>query len=90
MDSTHMGLVRCETSDGMFSNEVAVSLNSNDGPVSFFADRGLIQEKNGATYLVVSLVQLNQAGRISVLLPSETFEKGTRWVEVSPSMMAAI
>lgn len=84
-------LVKCETSEGMFSNEVAVTLESKDGKVSLFADKDLIRRKGSASYLIVSLVRPHEEnGLTTVLLPSESFEKGTRWVDVAESLVTAI
>ena len=77
MKDTNKVLVKCETSEGMFSNEVAVSLESKDGTVSLFADKDLIREKGGTSYLIVNLARPHKtAGLTTVLLPSESFEKG--------------
>ncbi|HWQ33100.1 MAG TPA: hypothetical protein VNQ79_09610 [Blastocatellia bacterium] len=84
-------LVKCETSEGMFSNEVAVTLESNDGRISLFADKDLIREKGGSSYLIVNLISPpGKAGLATVLLPSESFEKGTRWVDIAQNLVAAI
>ena len=84
-------LVKCETSDGMFSNECAVTLESGGEKLSLFADKDLIQKRNGNHYLVVNLVGTGGApGFTRILLPSESFEKGTRWVEVSSNLMVNI
>ncbi|MCI0491050.1 MAG: hypothetical protein L0229_31045 [Blastocatellia bacterium] len=73
------------TSSGMFSNEYAVSLELADGRlVSFFADKSLVKEDDGRALLKVFLVELypNQ-NKQRVLLPTETFETASRWVEVA-------
>jgi hypothetical protein len=73
------------TSSGMFSSEYAVSLKLADGQdVSFFVDEELIKENNGDSLLKVFLVNddPDQHKRL-VLLPTETFETASRWVEVS-------
>jgi hypothetical protein len=84
-------LVKCETSEGMFSNECAVTLESGGGKLSLFADKDLIQKRNGDYYLVVNLAGAGGApGFTRILLPSESFEKGTRWVEVPTASVANI
>ena len=89
--TTKKNMVRCETSEGMFSNEVAVTLESKDGKVSLFADKDLIREKGGDSYLIVNSAHLHETSNLmTVLLPSESFEKGTRWLDVAANRVAAI
>lgn len=85
-------LVKCETSEGMFSNEVAVMLQSNDGSrLSLFADEDLIQKRNGDSYLIARLAHPTNGKNITtILLPSESFETGTRWVDVATNLVMAI
>jgi hypothetical protein len=85
-------LVKCETSEGMFSNEVAVMLQSNDGSkLSLFADEDLIEERNGDSYLIARLAHPANGNNIAtILLPSESFETGTRWVDVASNLVMAI
>jgi hypothetical protein len=74
------------TSDGMFSTERAVSLKLADGTeVSFFVDVSQIREETtGIEELKVVLVDNDTTShRQRVLLPTETFETATRWVEVA-------
>lgn len=70
--------------DGMFSNEYAVSLKLIDNSmVSFFVDRKLIKTEQGKHFLNVTLVKRDSTSHSNlVLLPSETFETSSRWVEV--------
>ena len=72
---------------GMFSNEYAVSLKLiDDSTVTFFVDKNLITTKGKKHFLNVTLVKSDAKAHCSlVLLPSETFETSSRWVEV-PSM----
>jgi small ligand-binding sensory domain FIST len=76
--------ITVSTSSGMFSSECAVSLKLADGrEVSFFADKNLIRETDGKSLLKVTLVNTNpESNNQLVLLPTETFETSTRWVEV--------
>ena len=76
--------VTVTTSEGMFSSECAVSLTlANGKQVSFFADHSLLQRDEGRERLQVTLVSTDDAHRRDVvLLPVETFETGSRWVEV--------
>lgn len=76
--------ITVSTSSGMFSSEWAVSLRLADGrEVSFFADKNLVKETDGKSLLKVTLVNTNLETRKQlVLLPTETFETSTRWVEV--------
>ena len=72
------------TSSGMFSSEYAISLKLADGRnVSFYVDKGLIRESGGHFLLRVVLVDnYPDQNKQRVLLPIETFETATRWVEV--------
>lgn len=71
-----------QTSNGMFSNERAVTIKLHNGKeISLFADEGLLKEDNGNWYLKVTPIKRNHKSQI-VLLPSEAFETSTRWAEV--------
>jgi hypothetical protein len=72
-----------DVSEGMFSTEYAVCLKLSNGKiVSLFADKSLVMEHGGIHYLRVALVN-EEADQIRVLLPSETFETGSPWVDIS-------
>ncbi|MFT3670327.1 MAG: hypothetical protein QM795_17535 [Pseudoxanthomonas sp.] len=78
--------IRVATSQGMFSAERAVSLTLIDGKeVSFFVDVSQIRhERDGSGELRVTLVESDdERQRQLVLLPTETFETSSRWVEVA-------
>jgi hypothetical protein len=72
------------TSKGAFSSEYAVSLTCLDGQeVSLFADKTQVKTENNQAYLLVTLVNSDPGyHRQTVLLPTETFETSSRWVEV--------
>ncbi len=72
-------------SDGMFSSEYAISLKLATGQdVSFFVDKVLIRKSGDNSLLKVLLINtdLNLKKNL-VLLPTETFETASRWVEVA-------
>ena len=73
-----------QTSNGMFSSEYAVMLETADGsPVSFFIDKNLVKEEKGNAQLKVVLVGSKPSeNRELVMLPTETFETSSRWVEI--------
>jgi hypothetical protein len=73
------------TSSGMFSSEYAVSLKLVTGQaVSFFVDKDLIKETAGRHLLRVVLVDDYPGERKQrILLPTETFETASRWVEIA-------
>ena len=74
------------TSDGMFSEERAISLRLADGSeVSFFADTTQLRSNTGGHFeLRVMLVNADDLTRRKrVLLPTETFETATRWVDIA-------
>jgi hypothetical protein len=89
MDNTEMNTnimpctyINVQTSEGMFSTEMAVVIKLVDGKeVSLFADKGLLKENNGQWSLKVTPVKTNHKSQL-VLLPIETFETSTRWAEV--------
>ena len=76
--------ITVSTSSGMFSSEFAVSLKLADGrEVSFFADKDLIKQTSDKSLLKVTLVNSDPGNHKElVLLPTETFETSSRWVEV--------
>ena len=84
METLKQHWIPVTTSAGMFSAECAVSLRLAGGQVvSFFADRHLIREESGKSFLQVTLVNSDPVHRTDrVLLPTETFETASRWVEV--------
>ena len=77
--------VKVRTSKGAFSSERAVSLQLADGSkVSLYADKELIDERQGGEFLRVVVVETNSKDKTkTVLLPSETFETMTRWAKVA-------
>lgn len=79
------GWVAIEKSEGMFSSEYAVILPTADGTkVSFFVDKSLVKEEGGASSLKVRVINAATAQHAArVLLPTETFETATRWVDVN-------
>lgn len=73
-----------KTSNGAFSSEYAVSLMCLDGrEVSLFADKTQVKTEGSQAYLRVTLVNSDPAHqKQTVLLPTETFETSSRWVDV--------
>ncbi len=79
-------LVECNTSKGMFENEVAVMIEANDRNVSFFADLSLISKNENIDSLRAysTCAEDPKSGQlVRVLLPTETFETGSRWIDVA-------
>lgn len=74
-------LIDCSTSEGMFDTEVAVAIDTVDGPVSLFADKGLV-ENAGQGHRLRAYTGEVQAEATRVLLPTEAFETGSRWILV--------
>jgi S-formylglutathione hydrolase FrmB len=72
-------------SSGMFSSEYAISLELASGQkVSFFLDKGMVKEAAGRYLMKVVLVNnYPDQNKKLVLLPTETFETASRWVEVA-------
>lgn len=83
-------LIPCVVTDGMFSNEAAVEITVSGQSISLFVDRSLIQERGGKTFLKVSFVGENgKPENRTILLPSESFETGSRWLSVPKSVLQA-
>ena len=76
--------VAASVSPGMFDSEYAVELAlANGSEVSFFVDKSLIVERGGKFFLkVAKLTSASTPDKDLVLLPVETFETFSRWVEV--------
>jgi hypothetical protein len=72
-------------SEGMFSTEYAIMLKLASGEnVSFFVDKDLVKTSGNDCLLRVLLVSADpNKNRKRVLLPTETFETASRWVEVA-------
>ena len=79
------GWIPVEISQGMFPSELAVLITLKDGSnVSLFADKDIIKEEFGKQLLWVTIVEEDSVNKLKrVLLPTETIETATRWVEVS-------
>jgi hypothetical protein len=77
--------VPVDISEGMFSNEYAVSLKNYKGlSLSFYVDKELIKREKDKSFLkVISIYLDKKEGRQTILLPSETFETSSRWVDIS-------
>lgn len=77
--------VQVLTSKGAFKSECAVQIKSYDGKqVSLFTDKHNIKNHRGAEYLVVHVVSGHDTrGKKHLLLPTETFETSSRWIDVS-------
>ncbi|WP_447774050.1 hypothetical protein [Pseudomonas chlororaphis] len=72
------------TSEGMFSSEPVVEITLASGnKASLFADKALLQERAGKTMLrAIKISSDLQRGTDLVLLPTETFQTASRWVEL--------
>jgi hypothetical protein len=68
----------------MFDTELAVAIDTLDGAVSLFADRSLVEqaglESALRTYAAADSLETDP---VRVLLPSEAFETGSRWIRVA-------
>lgn len=76
--------IHCLLSNGMFQNEYAVEIKiSGGGVASFFMDKDLVLV-NGSShtgFINANVVKENKEN-LTVLLPKEALEQGTRWVQV--------
>jgi hypothetical protein len=74
----------------MFSSEVAVEIKLGDEVVSLFADESLTKIINGKTHILVTLIGENgEPDHKTILLPSECFETGSRWLSIPQSSLQA-
>ncbi len=91
MTTAHRVWIPCTVADGMFSTEVAAEVTLGKTPVSFFADRSLIKETDGQTYILVTLVGDNGLpNHKTILLPSESLESGSRWLSIPEESLLAV
>ena len=87
---SQMVLLPCTVTDGMFSNEVAVQISIENVSISLFVDKSLIREIGGKTYLRVIFAGENgKPQNKTILLPSESFETGSRWLSVPENILLA-
>ena len=91
---TNYALIPCEVSPGLFTNEQAVTIRlANGKTITLFADKTLIQDKDSKTYLKVTKIDSGSRSKKSgkvVLLPTEAFESGSRWLHVSGNNQLAM
>lgn len=80
-------LLSCQVKNGQFSNEYAVIINLPESQLSLFADKFLVETKNEKPYLKVDVLPTDNPQSKRVLLPSETFESGSRWISVPSSAL---
>ncbi len=76
--------IACTLSDGMFHSEYAVEIVISGGKTaSFFVDRELVL-LNGSSntgYIRASVIKTEDTD-LTVLLPKEAIEEGTRWAQI--------
>jgi hypothetical protein len=83
-------LIPCKVQPGMFESEYAVELQDGPARISLFADKSLVRERGDSFFLEVYLVPANgEASERTVLLPTESFETGSRWLKVPPANLVA-
>jgi len=70
----------------MFESEYAVEIQDGPAKISLFADKSLVQERGNSFFLEVDLVPpAGGKAERTVLLPTESFETGSRWLTVPPA-----
>jgi hypothetical protein len=90
MPTSHSVWIPCKVDKGMFSSESAVEITVDGQTVSLFADKSLIKKIKGVTYIQVTLVGPNgQPDHKTILLPSECFETGSRWLSIPERLLKA-
>ena len=79
-------------SDGMFSSEYAITLETIDGTlVSLYADKTLVRKEDDSNFLKVTYVSSYPGQhKQRVLLPSETFETSSRWVDLIEEKLESV
>jgi hypothetical protein len=86
--ASHQVWLSCKAQHGMFSSERAVEIDLDGKTISLFADESLIKEYLGNKYLLVTLIGDNgEPEHKTVLLPSECFETGSRWLSIPERML---
>jgi hypothetical protein len=82
--------IPCTVDKGMFSTEFAVEITVGENTVSLFADQSLIKEIKGKKHILVTLIGDNgQPDHKTILLPSECFETGSRWLSIPKRLLKA-
>ena len=75
--------IEVQVSDGAFSSEYAVAINTPEGDISLFADKSIVKREAGKDFLKVTCIgQDKVTGEDIMLLPTECFETGTRWLRM--------
>jgi hypothetical protein len=88
--TSHSVWIPCTVDKGMFSSEFAVDVTIGDKTVSFFADKSLIRDIRGEPHVLVTLVGDNgRPNYKTILLPSESFETGSRWLSIPDRLLEA-
>lgn len=72
--------------EGLFDSEYAIAIPTANGDISLFADKSIVKHEDGKDFLQVTHIgQDQQTGEDIMLLPTECFETGTRWLRVAPA-----
>jgi hypothetical protein len=83
-------LIPCKVQPGMFEGEYAVEIQDGPAKISLFADKSLVKKRGDSFFLEVYLVPANgETAKRTVLLPTESFETGSRWLTVPPASLVA-
>ena len=90
--ATNYTLIPCEVSPGQFANEQAVTIHlSNGKTITLFADKNLIEIRDTKKFLKVTKIE-SEGRKVRneeiVLLPTEAFESGSRWLRFSNNQLA--
>jgi hypothetical protein len=83
MSKLKEALLKVQISKGAFKSECAVAISSIGGLVSLFTDINNIKTENSNSFMKVFVVETGDRELFKrILLPSETFETSSRWVDV--------
>lgn len=75
-------LLKVKAGEGIFSNEYEVSFKDSNGrSLSIFIDKTEVVKNGKYTFISVNSID-NQDETYNILLPSETLETFTRWIDI--------
>ena len=84
--------IPCEVSPGQFTNERVITLKlANGTKITLFADQNLVEVRDSQKYLKVTKIESEKKkGKEEelVLLPTEAFESGSRWLRFRDNQLA--
>ena len=81
MNAPKIGWIPVQISPGALSSEWAIAIHIVDKDLSLFADKSQVMQVGDAHQLRVTIMAIDEGNHTqTVLLPSECFENGSRWL----------